>query len=53
MGEFNTEKRVSDGITVRPQGVALILEKGGFRGMYSAGVMDVLLERGISDFASV
>lgn len=42
MGEFNTEERVSDGITVRPQGVALILEGGGFRGMYSAGVMDVL-----------
>ena len=53
MGEFNTEERVLDGTTVHPQGVALILEGGGFRGMYSAGVMDVLLERGISDFASV
>ena len=53
MGEFNTEERVLDGTTVHPQGVALILEGGGFRGMYSAGVMDVLLERGVNDFASV
>ena len=32
---------------------ALVLEGGGFRGMYTAGVLDVLMEHGIWDFTSV
>lgn len=32
---------------------ALVLEGGGFRGMYTAGVLDVLLERGLTGFGSV
>ena len=32
---------------------ALVLEGGGFRGMYTAGVLDVLMEHGIYDFTSV
>lgn len=34
-------------------GNALILEGGGFRGMFTAGVLDVLMENGIYDFDSV
>ena len=34
-------------------GTALILEGGGYRGIYSGGVTDVLLENGISGFSSV
>ena len=34
-------------------GTALILEGGGYRGVYSGGVTDVLLENGITDFSSV
>lgn len=32
---------------------ALVLEGGGFRGMFTAGVLDVLMENGIWDFTSV
>ncbi len=32
---------------------ALVLEGGGFRGMFTAGVLDVLQEQGIYDFGSV
>lgn len=32
---------------------ALVLEGGGYRGVFTAGVLDVLMERGIYDFASV
>lgn len=32
---------------------ALVLEGGGFRGMFTAGVLDVLMERGLTDFSSV
>lgn len=32
---------------------ALVLEGGGFRGVFTAGVLDVLLERGICDFSSI
>ena len=32
---------------------ALVLEGGGFRGMFTAGVLDVLLERGLTGFSSV
>lgn len=32
---------------------ALVLEGGGFRGMFTAGVLDVLMEKGCTDFASV
>lgn len=32
---------------------ALILEGGGFRNVFTAGVLDVLMEHGIYDFASV
>lgn len=32
---------------------ALVLEGGGFRGVFTAGVLDVLMERGIYGFASV
>ena len=32
---------------------ALVLEGGGFRGMFTAGVLDVLMERGLTDFQSV
>ena len=32
---------------------ALVLEGGGYRGVYTAGVLDVLMENGIWDFASV
>lgn len=35
------------------RGNALVLEGGGFRGMFTAGVLDVLQERGVYDFASV
>ncbi|WP_282741339.1 patatin family protein [Olsenella uli] len=35
------------------QGNALVLEGGGFRGMFTAGVLDVLQEQGMYDFASV
>ncbi len=34
-------------------GNALVLEGGGFRGMFTAGVLDVLQENGVYDFASV
>ncbi|OFK25006.1 patatin family protein [Olsenella sp. HMSC062G07] len=34
-------------------GVALVLEGGGFRGMFTAGVLDVLQERGLTGFSSV
>lgn len=33
-------------------GTALVLEGGGFRGMYTAGVLDVLQERGVYGFSS-
>lgn len=33
--------------------VALILEGGSFRGIFTAGVLDVLLEHGIGDFTGV
>ena len=32
---------------------ALVLEGGGYRGVFTAGVLDVLMEHGIYDFASV
>lgn len=32
---------------------ALVLEGGGFRGLFTAGVLDVLQERGLYDFSSV
>ena len=32
---------------------ALVFEGGGFRGMFTAGVADVLQEQGIYDFGSV
>ena len=32
---------------------ALVLEGGGFRGVFTAGVLDVLLERGVYGFSSV
>ena len=32
---------------------ALVLEGGGFRGMFTAGVLDVLMERGLAGFSSV
>ncbi len=32
---------------------ALVLEGGGFRGVFTAGVLDVLMERGVYDFSSV
>lgn len=32
---------------------ALVLEGGGFRGMFTAGVLDVLMERGLTDFSSI
>ena len=32
---------------------ALVLEGGGFRGIYTAGILDVLMEHGIYDFSSV
>lgn len=32
---------------------ALVLEGGGFRGMFTAGVLDVLLESGLTSFSSV
>ena len=32
---------------------ALVLEGGGFRGMFTAGVLDVLMERGLVGFSSV
>lgn len=32
---------------------ALVLEGGGFRGMFTSGVLDVLMEHGIYDFDSV
>lgn len=34
-------------------GVACVLEGGGYRGVFTAGVLDVLMERGATDFASV
>ena len=34
-------------------GTALVLEGGGFRGMFTAGVLDVLMEHGIYGFSSV
>ena len=34
-------------------GTALILEGGGYRGIYTGGVTDVLLEHGITGFSSV
>lgn len=34
-------------------GCALVLEGGGFRGMFTAGVLDVLMEHGIYGFTSV
>lgn len=33
-------------------GNALVLEGGGFRGMFTAGVLDVLMEHGVYDFSS-
>lgn len=33
-------------------GTALVLEGGGFRGMFTAGVLDVLQERGVYGFSS-
>ena len=32
---------------------ALVLEGGGFRGIFTAGVLDVLMERGLTRFSSV
>ena len=32
---------------------ALVLEGGGYRGVFTAGVLDVLMERGLTNFASV
>ena len=32
---------------------ALVLEGGGFRGMFTAGVIDVLMERGLTGFSSI
>ena len=32
---------------------ALVLEGGGFRGMFTAGVLDVLQERGVYGFSSI
>ena len=34
-------------------GVALVLEGGGYRGIYTGGVTDILLEQGITGFSSV
>lgn len=44
------EKNASPRTTDVP---ALVLEGGGFRGMFTAGVLDVLMERGLTDFSSV
>ena len=29
--------------------IALVLEGGGYRGIFTAGVLDVLMERGLGD----
>ena len=34
-------------------GTALVLEGGGFRGIFTAGVLDVLQEQGVYGFDSV
>ena len=34
-------------------GTALVLEGGGYRGIYTGGVLDVLMENGIRDFSSI
>jgi len=34
-------------------GTALVLEGGGFRGMFTSGVLDVLMEHGVDDFSSI
>lgn len=34
-------------------GCALVLEGGGYRGVFTAGVLDVLLEKGVTGFSSV
>ena len=39
-------------VTYQPD-TALILEGGSFRGIFTAGVLDVLLEHGIGDFTGV
>lgn len=36
-----------------PKGTALVLEGGGFRGIFTAGVLDVFMEAGITGFESV
>ncbi len=33
--------------------IGLVLEGGGFRGMFTAGVLDVFMERGLAGFSSV
>ncbi len=33
--------------------LVLVLEGGGIRGMFTSGVLDVLMERGVSDFDTV
>ncbi len=35
------------------QSVSLVLEGGGYRGVFTSGVLDVLMEHGMYDFASV
>lgn len=37
----------------RTQSHALVLEGGGYRGVFTAGVLDVLMERGLDGFESV
>ena len=34
-------------------GTALVLEGGGYRGVFTAGVLDVLMEKGLTGFDSV
>ena len=48
------ERRRGDAVPTEKTNVAaLVLEGGGFRGMFTAGVLDVLQERGLYGFSSI
>lgn len=49
---FYNGKTTNNGRRQRVQ-TALVLEGGGYRGVFTAGVLDVLMEHGIYDFNSV
>ena len=52
-GKGKAEKAEQNSVGAPRTGVDLVLEGGGMRGVFTSGVLDVLMERGVYGFDTV